>query len=354
MADFANVQPDEYKLLGRNFSAGRPFGIKGVTIHHMAGDLNAVQCNGIWGANGCSAHYSVDRNGYIVQHVNDLDRAYACGDGIGTGRGNDTTISIEHANSGSNPWTVHEKAIESGAHLVAALCLYYGLGRPEWCKNVFPHRYWSATACPGELAGSQRDHYMQRAQAWYDAMKGGKAPAPSAAAKPAAAKPSQAASGGFTKASGKRIPVHYSLHLKGGGWLDEVTDFGAGDNGFAGYPCRQHDLLCARVDRGTLKYQVHTIEDGWLDYVSKGDRNDTVNGCAGIAGHTIDGVRMYYVTPGGEEYKQAWYRSQTTARAGWLDTVCDDGSTYGGDDYAGFYGEPLDRLQVCVTDGNPY
>ena len=99
---------------------------------------------------------------------------------------------------------------------------------------------------------------------------------------------------------------------------------------------------------------MHTIEDGWLDYVSKGDRNDTVNGCAGIAGHTIDGVRMYYVTPGGEEYKQAWYRSQTTARAGWLDTVCDDGSTYGGDDYAGFYGEPLDRLQVCVTDGNPY
>lgn len=151
MADFANVQPDEYKLLGRNFSAGRPFGIKGVTIHHMAGDLNAGQCNGIWGANGCSAHYSVDRNGYIVQHVNDLDRAYACGDGIGTGRGNDTTISIEHANSGSNPWTVHEKAIESGAHLVAALCLYYGLGRPEWCKNVFPHRYWSATACPASL-----------------------------------------------------------------------------------------------------------------------------------------------------------------------------------------------------------
>ena len=69
MADFANVQPDEYKLLGRNFSAGRPFGIKGVTIHHMAGDLNGSQCNGIWKGNGCSAHYSVDRNGYIVQAI---------------------------------------------------------------------------------------------------------------------------------------------------------------------------------------------------------------------------------------------------------------------------------------------
>lgn len=176
MADFANVQPDEYKLLGCNYSAGRPFGIKGVTIHHMAGDLNADQCNGIWGANGCSAHYSVDRNGYIVQHVNDTDRAYACGDGIGSGGGNDTTISIEHANSARGPWTVHEAAIESGAHLVAALCLYYGLGRPAWMVNVFPHKHWSSTACPGELAGSQRDHYMQRAVEWYDAMVGGTQP----------------------------------------------------------------------------------------------------------------------------------------------------------------------------------
>lgn len=357
MADFANVQPDEYKLLGCNFSAGRPFGIKGVTIHHMAGDLNAAQCNSIWAANGCSAHYSVDRNGYIVQHVNDTDRAYACGDGIGTGGGNDTTISIEHANSARGPWTVHEAAIESGAHLVAALCLYYGLGRPAWMVNVFPHKHWSSTACPGELAGSQRDHYMQRAVEWYDAMVGGtqpSAPTVQPAATPAAPSASQGAPGGFPRSTGARVPVHYSLHLKGGGWLDEVTDFGAGDDGFAGYPCRQHDLLCARVDRGTLKYQVHTVEDGWLDWVAKGDRNDTVNGCAGIAGHTIDGVRMYYVTPGGEEYKQAWYRSQTTARAGWLDTVCDDGTTYDSDDFAGMLGEPLDRLQVCVTDGNPY
>lgn len=160
--------------------------------------------------------------------------------------------------------------------------------------------------------------------------------------------------GGSSQGTSDRVPVHYSLRLKNGAWLDEVTDFGAGDNGFAGYPNHQHDLLCARVDRGELKYQVHTVEDGWLGYVTRGDRNDTVNGCAGIPGHTIDGVRMYYTTPGGETLKQAWYRSQTTARAGWLGVVCDDGTSYGGDDYAGIYGEPLDRLQVCVTGRNPY
>ena len=63
---------------------------------------------------------------------------------------------------------------------------------------------------------------------------------------------------------------------------------------------------------------------------------------------------MYYITPKGEEYKQVYYRSQTVARAGWLNSVCDDGSTYGGDDFAGMYGEALDRLQVCISDANPF
>ena len=119
-------------------------------------------------------------------------------------------------------------------------------------------------------------------------------------------------------------------------------------------PCGKHDYLCAWADRGTLKYQVHTQQDGWLDYVSQGNKNDLVNGCAGIGGHAIDGVRMYYITPKGEEYKQVYYRSQTVDREGWLNSVCDDGSTYGGDDFAGMYGEALDRLQVCISDANPF
>ena len=178
MADFENVQPDEYKMLGRNFTPGRPWGITSVTIHHMAGDLDADACNRVWRNSGTSAHYSIDRNGKIVQHVNDTDRAWACGDGVGVNSGgNDRSISIEHANCKNGPWLVHDAAIESGAHLVAALCRYYKLGRPQWGKNVFPHRHWKSTACPGELAGSQNARYMRRAQEWYDAMCGGK-PAP--------------------------------------------------------------------------------------------------------------------------------------------------------------------------------
>lgn len=215
MADFEKVQPDEYKLLGKNFTAGRPWGITSVTLHHMAGDLDAGQCNNVWRKSGASAHYSIDRNGKIVQHVHDNDRAYACGDGVGVNSGgNDRSISIEHANNGSGPWTVHGAAIESGARLVAALCKYYKLGRPEWMKNVFPHSHWKATACPGELAGSQNAKYMRRAQEWYDAMMGGSVPAP--APQPAPKPQGLAVDGYWGEATTRRIQEVLGCPFKDG------------------------------------------------------------------------------------------------------------------------------------------
>ena len=66
---------------------------------------------------------------------------------------------------------------------IAAVCKHYGLGRPQYGKNVFFHKDFSATECPASIAGSQRDAYMRRAQEWYDKMTGNK-PTASAPAKP--------------------------------------------------------------------------------------------------------------------------------------------------------------------------
>ena len=156
------------------------------------------------------------------------------------------------------------------------------------------------------------------------------------------------------KPTAAKVNVYYSLHQLGGSWLGEIKNFGSGSTGFAGYPNRAHDLLSIRVDHGTLKYRVHTVKNGWLAWVSKGNRADTVNGCAGIAGQVIDGVQMIYLTPSGEPYQQAYYRSQTTKRAGWLGVCADDGSIAGFDSWAGMDGEPLDRLQIKVSASNPF
>lgn len=141
----------------------------------------------------------------------------------------------------------------------------------------------------------------------------------------------------------------YGLHLKGGDWNGQVANFNNTDsNGFAGLPNHEHDLLYLRSTHGNIRYRVHTIEDGWLGWVNQGNPTDTVNGCAGVVDHTIDGVQCYYDTPQGEVYQQARYRSQTTKRAGWLPSVEDD------EDFAGMLGEPLDRLQVYIDDHNRF
>ena len=125
--------------------------------------------------------------------------------------------------------------------------------------------------------------------------------------------------------------VHYALHAKGGDWWPEVTDAnGSGDDSYAGAPFTEHDMFYIYGD-GVKRYRVHTKEDGWLDWVYKADKNDSVNGCAGIWNHTIDG----YEIDGDVKY-----RAQTVAREGWLETVT------GLQDYAGWYGEASDKFQA--------
>lgn len=150
--------------------------------------------------------------------------------------------------------------------------------------------------------------------------------------------------------------VYYGLHVLGGEWLGEITNFNNLDsNGFAGLPFSSHDLLYIKVDDGDIRYRVHTIESGWLSWVSQGNPKDLVNGCAGNPGETIDGVQIYYTTEGPEVVFQSYYRSQTTQLSGWLGVCCDDGTSIPGfDGWAGIFGEPLDRLQIGISYMNPF
>ncbi|WP_204123109.1 GH25 family lysozyme [Lacticaseibacillus mingshuiensis] len=175
--------------------------------------------------------------------------------------------------------------------------------------------------------------------------------------KPSTPKPSKpAASKSAAKPAAKAVNVMYGFHQLGGGWLSEVTNFGSGDNGYAGVPNKPNDYFYAKVSRGSLKFRVHTVKSGWLSWITKCNKADLINGCAGIKGEAIDAVELIYTTPAGEPYQQAYYRSQTTKRAGYLGVVCDDGKSLPAfkDTYAGIIGEPMDRLQVKVAAANPF
>lgn len=173
MKDWAALEPDYWLPIG-NFEPSSISKKRGVVIHHNAGvGMTHEQVRSAFLSNGTSAQYNVDGAGSVCQYVNDKDRAWHCS-GKKVGKDCNTLyIGIEHADKSSDPWLIADAALEEGAHLVAALCLKYGWGRPEWRVNVFPHSDFSYTACPGELAASQRDKYMARAQHWYDSMKDG-------------------------------------------------------------------------------------------------------------------------------------------------------------------------------------
>lgn len=151
--------------------------------------------------------------------------------------------------------------------------------------------------------------------------------------------------------------VTYELHQKGAGWLGAVNNFNnSNSNGFAGNPNHQHDAFMAKVSHGSIKYRVHILGGGWLPFVTGYSHTDANNGYAGVIGKTIDGVEVYYITPAGEVPLQAWYRSQTVARSGYLGVVCDDGSSITGytDSYAGILGEAMDRVQLKIGTANPF
>lgn len=187
MKDWFKLEPDKYALVGgHRYTKGRTRTIDRIVIHHnAANNWSTERVRDLWNnERAASAHYQVEADGTIGQIVNDWDTAWHAANADINAR----SIGIEHANiSGPPRWQISDKTVEEGAHLTAALCVGYKLGRPQWGKNVFGHSQFASTSCPHQLnpGGEDHAHYMRRAAYWYDQMVSGNktpAPAPSAPA----------------------------------------------------------------------------------------------------------------------------------------------------------------------------
>jgi len=169
MKDWDTIKPDVTRLLTTHYTPGRAGrSIDKIVLHHNAGDLDVDGCWRTWQTREASAHYQVCSSGLIGRLVSDSDTAWHAGNL----EANRTSIGIEHADISSDPWLISDSALDNGAHLVAALCRHYQLGRPQWGVNVFPHSAFSATSCPASIAGTQQAAYMRTAQNYYDDWNG--------------------------------------------------------------------------------------------------------------------------------------------------------------------------------------
>lgn len=184
MKNWNTLEADLNLLMNKHFTKGRQGrSINKIILHHNDGNLSIQGCWNVWQTRPASAHYQVETSGRIGQLVWDRDTAWHAGNWVA----NTTSIGIEHADASTHPYRISDACLENGAHLVAALCHYYKLGRPAWGKNIFGHRDFSATECPASIAGSQHGAYMARAGYWYDQMASSKTstPAVAPASKPA-------------------------------------------------------------------------------------------------------------------------------------------------------------------------
>jgi len=139
-------------LLNTGLTRGRPFGrARNIVIHHTAGNLTLAQIRNILVNRRVAYHIAIDRNGDVGRFVNDGDRAWHAGDGIGNrSRGNDLGIGIAVANSGGAPnWPISGANFSVLVREVTAACRRLGITRLTLGQNLFAHRALRNTACPG-------------------------------------------------------------------------------------------------------------------------------------------------------------------------------------------------------------
>lgn len=319
----------DYVKLSPNYDAGRAYKVSKITVHHMAGNLSVERCGEEFASPSrkASANYGIGSDGRVGCYVEEQNAAWTSA----SWWNDNHAITIEVANSSTGgEWPVSGKAWNSLVRLCADVCRRYGF-RLSYTGgtggSLTEHRMYAATLCPGPYLHARMSKLAKEVNAMLD---GGSVPS------------------GGSSVKVKKVNVTYCLKQKASTWLEPVTNWNASNSqGFAGMPFGRHDGFWAKVSRGSIRYRLHNLGGGWTAWAKDGEKK-TVKNC-------IDGIQVYYVTPSGETYQQAWYRSQTTDRSGWLDVCCDDGTTYADyDAWAGMYGEPLDRLQLAIGTSDPF
>ena len=89
--------------------------------------------------------------------------------------------------------------------------------------------------------------------------------------------------------------VNTRSHIKGrlkASWLSAVTKWDDTPDGYSGIYNKAIDCIALKAEGCTLKYRVHVKGGNWLDWVTKADIKDAVNGVAGIYGKPIDAIQI--------------------------------------------------------------
>ena len=146
----------DYVRLSPNYDSRDGYKITDITIHHMAGNLTVQECGQVFQTRPASSNYGIDSSGRIGMYVEEKYASWA----NGNLKSNQRSITIELANdkTGGN-WHVSDKAIERCIELCVDVCKRNDIPRlnftGNYLGNLTMHRYFMATACPGDYLASK-------------------------------------------------------------------------------------------------------------------------------------------------------------------------------------------------------
>ena len=316
--------------------------IKYIVIHYTSNDGDTDENNGNYFKNNvvsASAHYFVDDDS-ITQSVPDNYVAWSVGGNkysncVTTGGGkfygkatNNNTLNIEICDDVKNGVVYPSQAtIENVIAFTKIKMAEYNIP----ASNVIRHFDVTGKSCPAYWV----DNTKWKAEFW-NKLFGTPTPQPQPTPAP-------------TPVVSNKVDVTYAVKIEGGRILPEVKNL----SDYAGIENKKITDIAIKVDKGSVKYQVHVLGGGWLPWVTGYNWNDHNNGYAGN-GKPIDAIRVYYNTPsnlvknGG--YREAKYRVSRIGSTGYYDWQLDDvvNKSKGMDGYAGTFGKAIDKIQVCI------
>lgn len=134
------------------------------------------------------------------------------------------------------------------------------------------------------------------------------------------------------------VNVEYCVKTVKHGWLPVVRNL----EDYAGFENSPIIGLAIKVDRGSIKYRVHSKNGYWMPFVTEFNLNDYINGYAGDDTE-IDEVEIYYFTPDDiRPFKRAKYKVND------YDWQFDNEKGNGQDGYAGVYGVTATKVQIVI------
>ena len=136
------------------------------------------------------------------------------------------------------------------------------------------------------------------------------------------------------QASKEKIKVTYRVH-NGYKWLPPISNYDSCSD-YAGVFGTTMELIECYLSKGSIIYQAHLLNGGWLPKVR--NREDNI----GLLGKEIDGVKMYLE---GLPNHDVYYRVKLHNGA-WLPWV----KNLEGDGYAGIYGRRLEAIEIKILN----